>query len=266
MAMQTQTRSTTIAIAVRQTFAHLIDAGVALFYPQTCAECGASVERRAQSPACEACWRKTLLFEFDELACWKCGARAQVASIWHPLTTEQREHIRCHRCDAETWSAARAVGSYDAALRAAVLHLKREPFISPRLIKLLHEWQQRSPLNTATRIIPVPLHAERERERGFNQAAIIARALARRAHLPLDEASLVRTKYTERHRAGMDTIARRSTVEDAFAVARPRLVKGEHILLIDDVFTTGATASACATALLKADARRVSVLTLARAG
>ncbi|MDQ3806373.1 MAG: ComF family protein, partial [Acidobacteriota bacterium] len=69
----------------------------------------------------------------------------------------------------------------------------------------------------------------------------------------------------ERHRAGMDRRARRETVEDAFRVVRPRLVEGQRVLLVDDVFTTGATASACARALRAAGAAEVYVLTVARA-
>jgi ComF family protein len=163
------------------------------------------------------------------------------------------------------FTAARAVGKYEGALRASVLTLKREPEVSARLGQLLLAAQQRPPLDTATRIVPVPLHAERERERGFNQATALARALSLLSGLPLDEWSVTRTKHTPRHRAGMDARARRETVESAFQVKRPRLIAGERILLVDDVFTTGATASACAQALKEAGAADVLMLTVARA-
>ena len=113
-------------------------------------------------------------------------------------------------------------------------------------------------------IIPVPLHAERERERGFNQAVLLARELARLSHLPLDEHSVVRRVHTERHRAGMDARARRESVADVFAVRHPKLVTGQRVLLVDDVFTTGATVSACAAVLREAGTQDVFVLTLAR--
>ncbi|HEV2761973.1 MAG TPA: hypothetical protein VGV38_03180, partial [Pyrinomonadaceae bacterium] len=154
---------------------------------------------------------------------------------------------------------------YEGALRAAVLALKREPHVGPRLARLLAEAQRRAPLSASTRVLPVPLHPARERERGFNQATLLARALAARTGLPCDEWSLVRTAHTERHRAGMDARSRRETVEGAYAVARPRLVEGERLLLVDDVFTTGATASSCASALRDAGALEVYVLTVARA-
>jgi ComF family protein len=104
----------------------------------------------------------------------------------------------------------------------------------------------------------------RERERGFNQAAVLGRALARLNDLPFDVWSLARNLHTERHRAGMDARARRESVEGAFKVERPRLVEGERVLLVDDVYTTGATASACALALKEAGALEVFVLTVAR--
>ncbi|HEX8458700.1 MAG TPA: ComF family protein [Pyrinomonadaceae bacterium] len=238
----------------------LCDATLALVYPLRCAACGvAAVERRRDAPACAACWHETT-FTGDETCCWKCGAQA-----WGEVLPEQREQVRCRRCDADAFTAARSLGKYEGALRASILNLKHEPHVSTRLARLLFEAQRRPPLGAATRIVPVPLHAERERERGFNQAAVLARALATRARLPLDEWSIVRRQHTPRHRAGMDARARRETVESAFQVARPRLVAGERILVVDDVFTTGATVNACAQALTEAGALDVFVLTVARA-
>ncbi|HZG50974.1 MAG TPA: ComF family protein [Pyrinomonadaceae bacterium] len=239
----------------------LADATLALVYPLRCAACGAaSVEARGDAPACAACWRVTTVFDGDETCCWKCGAPA-VGSV----PPEKRADVRCRRCDAAGFTAARAVGKYEGALRASILTLKREPHVSARLARLLFDAARRPPLDAATRIVPVPLHAERERERGFNQATLLARALATLSKLPLDEWSVVRTVHASRHRAGMDARGRRETVERAFRVERPRLVEGERILLIDDVFTTGATVSACAQTLREAGAFEVFVLTVAQA-
>ena len=236
-----------------------LDAFLNLLYPQACAVCGGLVEARADGVACADCWRATHIFSEQELMCWKCGTLAHGR-----IADEKRQEVRCRRCDEESFSAARACGTYEDALRASVLALKREPHVPSRLTHLMLEVQRREPLRRATRIVPVPLHPERERERGFNQAAELARALAAFTHLPLDETSLIRTRHTARHRAGMDEKARRESVENSFRVQHPRLVKDECILLIDDVFTTGATVSACASVLLSAGAQDVFVLTVAR--
>jgi competence protein ComFC len=138
-------------------------------------------------------------------------------------------------------------------------------FVPPRLARALGEAARRAPLDAATLVVPVPLHPARERERGFNQAALLAASVGKGVGLRLDCWSLVRAAHSERHRAGMDARARRESVREAFAVTRPRLVRGERVLLVDDVFTTGATASACAAALKAAGASEVYVLTAARA-
>jgi ComF family protein len=153
---------------------------------------------------------------------------------------------------------------YEAALRASVLFLKHEPHICRKLREQLVTAQQQHPLNKATLIVPVPLHPVREQARGFNQATLIGRELSRATSLPLDQVSLVRKKHVDRLRAGMDAKGRRDTVDDAFIVTHPALVSGERVLLVDDVFTTGSTVSACAKVLLVAGAKEVFVLTIAR--
>lgn len=199
------------------------------------------------------------MFEANDTLCWKCGAFTAAA-----VNEDRRSNVRCRKCDDDAFTGARACGFYEGALRAAVLELKREPHVAPRLSHLMLATLQRAPLNSANLIIPVPLHSERERERGFNQAALLASELARLSGLLLDEYSVARRVHTERHRAGMDARARRDSVADAFAIRHPKLVAGQRVLLVDDVFTTGATVSACAAALKEAGAEDVFVLTVAR--
>ncbi len=235
------------------------DSLLAIFYPQSCEVCGDNVESRRFGVACERCWRQTHIFSTQDTVCWKCGLPSS-----GKVADDKRQQVRCRRCDDDAFSVARACGVYEGALRASILALKREPHVCGHLIKLLSKAQQQYPLNRATRIVPVPLHPERQKSRGFNQAALIAAALSRATSIVVDEVSLVRTSHTEQHRAGMDARDRRRTVESAFTVRYPALVSGEHVLLIDDVFTTGATVSFCARALLDAGADDVYVLTLAR--
>jgi ComF family protein len=232
---------------------------LSIVYPQACSLCGSSVEDRCLGVACAQCWGTTRLFTSTEIICGKCGALSLGA-----IVPEKRDQVRCRRCDGDAFTAARACGAYEGALRASVLALKREPYISQRLVSLLVEVQERAPLDKVTRVIPVPLHPDREESRGFNQAAIIARELAQAVRLPFDDVSLIRTVHSERHRAGMDARGRRETVAEAFSVRFPRLIEHERVLVVDDVFTTGATVSACAAALMSAGAKEVFVLTIAR--
>ena len=237
------------------------DALLAVAYPQSCAMCGDSVESRKFGVACEACWQKTRVFDGNEILCWKCGFLHDVDELTVSVSPEE---VRCRRCEMHDFNAARAVGPYEGALRESVLQLKRQPHVAPQLEALLIAAAKREPLSLSTRIIPVPLHPKRQRSRGFNQAAIIAEVLAKGLRLPLDEVSLVRVTSTEKYRAGLDAKGRRDTVAGAFEVRHPRLIANENVLLVDDVFTTGATVSACAAALLSAGARNVFVLTISR--
>jgi ComF family protein len=241
-------------------FSMIYDAVLTLAYPQICVICGRSVEQRRFGVACEACWKATRIFADDETICWKCGspALAEVAA-------EFREQVRCRHCDSLAFTAARAAGLYEGALRESVLLLKRQPHVPRHVEDLLMAIAVRAPLNLSTRIIPVSLHSQRMRSRGFNQASVLAQSISRRLRLPVDDVSLVRVSWTEKYRAGLDVKGRRDTVVGAFEVRHPRLVAGEEILLVDDVFTTGATVSSCAEALITAGAANVYVLTLARA-
>lgn len=237
-----------------------LDAALSLVYPQPCAVCGASVESRHDGLACGRCWDNAPLFRGDETLCWKCGAPGSAR-----VADDRRETVRCDRCDDDSFTNARGCGLYEGALRASILELKRRPHVARRIAAALCDAQQRPPLLEAELVIPVPLHPSRERERGFNQALVLAQALVGLSDLTLVEHSLVRQSQTKMHRAGMDAKSRRQSLADAFAVRHSKVITGKRVLLIDDVFTTGATASMCAAALQAAGADKVFVLTLARA-
>lgn len=227
----------------------ICNAILTLAYPQICVICGQSVEQRRFDVACESCWQGTRIFADDDEICWKCGSPGPA----------------CGRCKPLTFTGARAVGMYKGALRESALMLKRRPYVPPHVENLLVAAARREPLTMSRVIMPVPLHPERLRARGFNQASVLAQTLSKSLRLPLNEVSLLRVSGSEKYRAGLDVKARRDTVAGAFKVSYPRLVAGEDILLVDDVFTTGATVSACAEVLIAAGAKSVFVLTLARA-
>ncbi|HEX8198193.1 MAG TPA: ComF family protein [Pyrinomonadaceae bacterium] len=233
---------------------------LAVFYPQECLLCGKSVETIELGDVCQPCWEKTEIFDGSETICFRCG----LVLAKSPNVGNVRETF-CRACDELSFAAARAIGIYDGALRAAVLKLKREPLVSEKLKDLLFAAFNQTPINQATKIIPVPLHEKRFRERSFNQAAVLAGCLSKTINLEVLENCLIRSVHTPMHRAGMDERGRRESVEKSFEVKNARLIENEKILLVDDVFTSGATASTCAKILKEKGASEVFVLTIARA-
>jgi ComF family protein len=175
---------------------------------------------------------------------------------------------RCAACLASPYAFARARAAcvYDTASRGLILEYKHGD--QQQLAGLFARWLSRAaaPLIAgADAVVPVPLHPARLLARRFNQAAEIARPLARssaREYLP---DALIRTRATETQ-GGRSARGRRLNVKSAFAVtgAGARQVRGRRILLIDDVLTTGATGEACARALLDAGARAVDLAVIAR--
>ena len=237
----------------------LYDSLLTLAFPLSCVICTRSVERTAFGVACEDCWRLTTVFSGKETMCWKCGTPSPGI-----IAEAKRTEVRCGRCDGYEFTSVRSCGVYDGALRETVLSLKRQPKLARKVLALMTQIALQNPLAESTSIVPVPLHAERQKVRGFNQASVIARSLSTPLRLPLNEISLIRRQHAEKYRAGLDARGRTETVEQAFEVIHPKLVLGEKILLVDDVFTTGATAAACSRVLREAGAEKVFVLTIAR--
>jgi ComF family protein len=237
------------------------DGAMALLYPQQCQLCGASVESWRDGVVCARCWAETPAGEYH--VCEKCGVFVPRRL---PAGAAEAAAFRCGACDAHAFAAARACGRYEGALRLSVLRLKTHPHLPPRLRALLAEAFTRLPSRESVEsVLPVPLHPSRLKERGFNQAELIARAVADAFGLPLDTTSLVRAKATERHRSGMDAESRADSLRAAFRVRAPRLIEGKSLLLADDTMTTGATAGEIARTLVAAGAGEVRVLTVARA-
>ena len=226
-------------------------------FPQHCHICNFTVDDRADGVACSACWSATRIFNGDIPVCRKCGNALPSG----PLAAE----IHCHECEGHVYDSAAAGGVYERAIAAIVLELKRTPHLPDRAAELLLSAYRRLGNGRADVLIPVPLTPKRKAERGFNQAEVIGLFLSRKTGIPLDAFSLARSKHTPMHRAAMDRKARDLTVKSAFRVARPKLIEGKSVLLVDDIFTTGATASYCAKELKKQGATGVSVITLARA-
>lgn len=182
---------------------------------------------------------------------------------WQP----ERQGAVCGRCAQArpAFAGARAVYVYQGSVREAVHALKynhlsalARPMAEPMAAYLKAE---ALPVDL---VVPVPLFGRRQRLRGYNQSALLAREVARLGWgLPLAERGLARSRDTLRQARSLDAEARRRNVAGAFTADR-RLVEGRHVLLMDDVMTTGATLDACARALRQAGAASVWALTFAR--
>ena len=242
------------------------DGLLSLCYPQVCHVCGGAVEAWDDGVVCAECWDDPALTRvLTPCVCAKCGS--PLAPSTGPAAAFTTAGCFCGLCSSAPFDLARACGVYSGAFEASVLSLKITPHICPRLRKIIHRTfteHQKGLIGDV--VIPVPLHRLRERQRGFNQAAIIARLVCREFGLRLDTRALKRIKHTERHRAGMDANDRAQSVERAFEVGKPGMVAGASVLLVDDVYTTGSTICAASQALLDAGAQRVTVLTVARVG
>lgn len=174
----------------------------------------------------------------------------------------------CGSCLAQppVFARARAVLSYDETARPLVTRFKYGD--GTEAAPVFARWMARAGkrlLEEADVLVPVPLHRLRLLSRRYNQAGLLARALARETHLPVRLTGLERHKRTVQQ-VGLSNKGRRRNVANAFRVPPAELphLAGKRVVLIDDVFTTGATVEACARTLLRAGAIHVDVLTLAR--
>jgi ComF family protein len=235
----------------------LRDSLSSIIYPQKCRVCSGEVERTEDGVACASCWNETRFFTGNEMLCRKCGAffAAEAAVV----------SVSCHKCDNHFYDKAAAAGVYEKALAASIVDLKTVPHLSKCLIAAISSAVASEAFADAELLVPIPLSRQRQHERGFNQAEIIAEAVSRATHISIDSKSLARKIHTQMHRVGMDQKARELTIHNTFEVTRPRLITGKTIVLIDDVLTSGATASQAAKVLKKNGAGRVNVFTLARA-
>jgi ComF family protein len=238
-------------------FSFVTDPLLTLLYPQRCRVCDRSVEKSSDGAACRDCWNSTKTFNKLDPLCAKCGGLLVGVSA--------EAYSTCKQCDEHLYDRTWSAGSYEKALMASVLQLKQTPSVPLAVRKCLIDTFERAEIPLDITIVPVPLSKQRLVERGFNQASLLAAAIAKHSGRPLDEHSLIRKRDTPMHRAAMDRKARETTVRNVFDVVRPNLIKGSKILLVDDLMTSGSTVSYCAKALKKSGAEKVDVLTLARA-
>jgi competence protein ComFC len=247
------------------------DALVSVVFPADCRLCERLLTRASRVPICDACLDSFELLEPP--LCEICGQPIELPSFGTQADSRQTRLISgfiCSVCEARTYSFDRAWSwaKYEAALVRAIVLLKFsqiEPLGAWFGDRLLEVWQRRSQEGEHIDIVvPVPLHRQRERERGYNQADLIARPLAKKLRLPYRPVLLVRKKPRPDKQI-LSLEERWSSVRGAFATRPGSQVDKLRVLLVDDVMTTGATLDACARALREAGAKSVIGLTVARA-
>lgn len=248
----------------------LADSLFSVVFPTSCSICQGEATSANGLGVCRECWSNVQAWEGT--ACERCGL---------PIASERAAdsaQVICGTCRTGdvAFDLARPFGIYRGNLRQLILQLKfrRRERLGKRLgAFLVCPWKKLDILNEGPPplIMPVPLFRSRERERGFNQALILAKGLRQellklegRKRIRISAGVLIRTRATK-PQTGLKFQARTENVRGAFAVVRPELFKGRNVVLVDDVMTTGATLSACASALKKAKAGKVFALTLARA-
>ena len=226
-----------------------------LLLPRRCLACGTPVDGRGA--LCASCWPAVRFL--GPPFCCRCG---------YPFDYDPGEGVLCGACMAQSpaYNRARAVFVYDDASRGPLLAFKHadRTDAAPGFARLM--MQAASDLLPDTDlIVPVPLHRRRLVSRRYNQSALLSRSLASETGLTCVPDLLIRTRHTP-SQGGLSASGRRRNVQGAFACRplRADLVQGAHVLLVDDVFTTGATAETCCKTLLRAGAQAVDVLTLAR--
>jgi len=213
---------------------------------------------------CDDCWEQ---IEFiSKPYCEICGKPMDFDT-----TSDLSGTHKCQWClrQRPIFSKARSVASYEPTLRQAIHLFKYEKKIvmAKHFAELMKDTVPTLfELSDYNYLIPVPLHKKRYEERGFNQAEILARELENLFDIQIHLGNLVRVKDTE-PQFSLETREKKLTnVQNAFEVREPEEIEWKNILLVDDIFTTGATVSEIAKTLLDAGANRVDVFTLARAG
>ena len=231
-------------------FRHIMN----IFFPRTCAGCRGDIPAEAESVVCVDCW--DALPRWNGLSCIVCGL---------PLPDGGARCRDCRRA-RRAFRFLRSAGVYEGSLGRMIRTFKyegREDLAEPFARLLAELWEGEPRLAPVDAVVPVPLHWIRERLRGYNQAAVLARAFGRETGLPVLESALKRRKATK-SQTELRRGERQENVKDAFDARRSEELRGKTILLVDDVCTTGATLEACARALKKGGARRVGALTVAR--
>jgi ComF family protein len=247
------------------------------FFPADCRICGSPLLRVSRLPVCKACL--LALRPLQGSYCTVCGEALHLAPAIDLLADRGKSETRCLLCQRADPPFERAVayGSYDGGLRDLIHVLKFQQvrpaaaILGRMLAETIANLEQAMPVGTIA-VVPVPLYTRKQGQRGFNQAELIARSALKQLSHPKRSAPkrfalctgvLARRRETG-SQIGLTRHQRRENLRGAFAVSDPARILNSNVLLVDDVYTTGTTASECARVLRRAGAARVWVATVAR--
>lgn len=231
-------------------------------FPLDCKICEKPIRESKGYSICEDCFKTIELIERPY--CAKCGKPLIPTDFF-----KQNREILCLDCKRKKYSFkfSRSTGIYDKVLKKCI-HLFKyygEKKLAKPLGKLMvdslvknDEFKRKIDL-----IIPVPLHRNDLKKRGFNQSVLLGKVTGDYLSIPVRENVLVKKKLTP-FQVNLSKKERKINILGAFSVEKPEEIKGKNILILDDVFTTGATVEECTKELMKARAKNIFVLTLAR--
>jgi len=243
----------------------------AVLFPSDCRICGAPLVNISLLPLCQGCL--DAMHPISGGVCTVCGER-----LFSPYAfAEPGGESRCGVCQRiePAFARAAAYGSYEGGLRE-LIHLLKYNGVRPAadvlgrmLAEAITSLEPGFPASSVA-VIPVPLYRGKRRQRGFNQADLIARAAIKIKVKGIDSGRLhlcdrvLEKKRETASQIGLTSHQRRENLRGAFRVAQPEAVSGREVLVVDDVYTTGATVSECARVLRRAGATKVWVATVAR--
>lgn len=231
-------------------------------FPLDCKICEKPIRESKGYSICEDCFKTIELIERPY--CAKCGKPLIPTDFF-----KQNREILCLDCKRKKYSFefSRSTGIYDKVLKKCI-HLFKyygEKKLAKPLGKLMvdslvknDEFKRKIDL-----IIPVPLHRNDLKKRGFNQSVLLGKVTGDYLSIPVRENVLIKKKLTP-FQVNLSKKERKINILGAFSVEKPEEIKGKNILILDDVFTTGATVEECTKELMKARAKNIFVLTLAR--